>query len=250
MKGSHAAAEGLEIDHSYKPSYSDLEDVEDFRSYSESRVIVPGQYPDKLEVGSIGSQMFYVQDEDHIATSVAGGLMADALMEELGVEGPEIFYDADAGKLLVEEVEGVPTKDYRVTHGLRLLKHLIGSELEAPQDEVDESIAFKYLLGDPDIKPNIVVSENSAAPIDFDMTGDQGRHSYDEMLDQAEEVYDHLNWDISRERIESTVENLADTVPVERIDEAYRRALDEAPENESAQESLIDNSLENFRRFE
>lgn len=242
----HAAAEGLETDFSYTPSYSDLEGLQSIDEYTDDKLIEPGQYSGETEVGFIGSKAFYVQDEENKATSVAGALMADTLMEELDVEGPEVIYDIENGKLLLGEVPGVPSNDYRATSAWKMARHILGGELEGDREQVNRAIGLKYFLGDSDIPPNIVVTEDSAAPIDFDKTGEQACNALSQAKDYAEEIYTHFNWEFDGKDFETTIERMAEKLELEGLERKLREKVSEAPELESRKDYMVRNSLENF----
>lgn len=243
------AAEGKDAEFEYAPSYDDLSDRESLESYAEGRMITPGQYSRNTEVGFIGSQAYYVQDGEDNTTSVSGALMADVLMDELGVEGPDIFYDTESDKLLVEEIPGVPSNQYRASSNGKMLKHLLGRELPGDREEINEAIGLKYFLGDSDIPPNIVVTEHSAAAIDFDRTGEQSENAYRQAREYAEEVYEHFNWQFSEDDFHKTLEGLAEGVDLENLETELREAVEKAPERDFRKDYLVRNSLENFEQF-
>lgn len=244
---THITAEGLKKDFDYTPNYRDLKGLQNIHEYTEGKLIEPGKYFRHTEVGFIGSKAFYVQDEDNPAVNVSGALMAEVLMDELNVEGPEVLYDREDGKILIEEVPGVPSNDYRASSAYKMAKHVLGYELEGERDEVDRAIGLKYFLGDSDIPPNIVVTENSGAPIDFDKTGVQAEKAFKQARDYAEEVYGHFNWDFDEESFERKIEEMAEEIQLEGLQRRLREEISEAPEHEEKKDYLVRNSLENFR---
>jgi hypothetical protein len=246
---NHMAAEGIETDFNYTPAYRDLEDVQSINEYMRDKLIEPGEYSRDTEVGFIGSKAFYVHDEESVGTNVTGAMMADVLMDEIGIEGPEIFYDKEEGKVLVGELPGVPTTDYRATSPWKMAKHMLGRELEGDREKVDRAIGLKYFLGDSDIAPNIVVTEASAVPIDYDRTGEQSIKGLEEAKEHAEEVYSHFNWEFDGERFESVLEDISRNVDVEDLEEEFTEVVSEAPENSRRKDYFVKNSIENIWEF-
>lgn len=244
----HISAEGINSDFEYVPNYNDLEEVQSLQEYARDKLITPGEYSRDIEVGKLGSKIFYVQEANNVASSVAGSLMADTLMDELDVEGPEIFHDEESEKILVEEVPGVPSNQYRAINGFKMAKHILGKELRGNRDQVNEAIGLKYFLGDPDIPPNIVVTEESASPIDFDKTGKQANRPLEEAEEYAEEVYTHFNWHFSQKEFEDTLEAMVEEVDLSELENELYSRTKNASESERRIERLIGDTIENIER--
>lgn len=245
---SHRSSEGIEEDPDFNLGYQDLSDLQSLQEYAEGKVMTPGQYSGETEVGFIGSKAFYVHDHDAPGTSVSGYLMADVLMDELDIEGPQIHYDEENEKILVEEVPGVPSNQYRITETQKMARHIIGKELEGNREQLNEAVGLKYFLGDSDIPPNIVVTENSAYPIDFDKAGEQSEKSFEQTRNYAQEVYEHFNWDFSELEFRNDLKEMVEEIDLEKLKSELRGAIETAPETSHKKDYLIRNSLENVRK--
>lgn len=178
----------------------------------------------------------YAKDGDIGGGRLAGaGITAYIFLDELGVEHPEVSYDAEADKLMVEEIEGsVPA-------------HLAD---DPDPDSFYSQLAARGLLGDTDVYKNVLWTGDSFTNIDYENIG----HTFDDFLDENESA-------IEETAIKAGIEYEPDEIyrwagiHAGKIDcdRLYRRLrgnefVDESWRSHMGEVS-IDNLVSNVRRF-
>lgn len=174
---------------------SDYEWEESFIRYS----------PDNLGVNSSRMSMYGFEDGGVVygkdgsinqGAVVNGHIAAYIVFDEIGVDCPEIAYDAEEDVLLVEDVGGRP---------------LNSNPNAVTSSEVAQTIAPRLMVGDLDIEGNILTNtkeySSSLMNIDFDRAG----HTVEQVVEQE--------W----ENLNNYLDNFSIRIEDEVMDEEFQR---------------------------
>lgn len=231
------------------PDYREFEEIMPLEDYARGKIWAPGEYSHDTEIGEKDGQKYFIKDKETGQGLVIPYVLADTVAEEIGFD-LEIKYDEEAGKIIRPEIKGAPTDEY-MPGILGMFRKLAGKPLGPEPQELYEASALKYFIADTDVAPNIVVNEESAEPIDFQRAGATAKHFYNEFLDDAEEVFDHLNREFSQQDLEEVLRDYAQQADIEGLEEDLREELEthETFRTESREEAVVRKTRQNFERF-
>jgi hypothetical protein len=231
------------------PSYGEMEDKISINEYAQGKQWEPGGYSHDIEVGFRGSETYFIKDEETDRGLVMPYVLAHTVAEEIGMD-LEMKYDENAGKVIRPEVDGVPTDEY-IPGVTGFFNRLVGRPIGPEPEELYEASVLKYFIADDDVGPNILVNEDNAEPIDFHRAGNLGEHFYSQFLDRLEDAFGHLNRNFSQREFERVVNDYTEQANLEVLEEDLREGFNTHGtfRTEKREDSAIDRTLENFKRF-
>ena len=159
----------------------------------------------------------YVKEGNILGGAIVASNVASAIfMEEAGVEHPDIVYDEEADKVMVQEVEdSIPGHDLE--------------EVKPETDSLHEQLAVRALLGDKDVYKNILAypadEPQSFVNIDFEYIGHSVDEFFDENEDSIRKLLESAGAEDSWEEIDRQAENIAEGIDIRRL----RERFDESP---------------------
>lgn len=172
---------------------------------------------------------------------VDANIAAYIALEELGVEHPEVAYDAEADILFIEEVE-----DTVPAHRL---------EGTPNEDSFWKQVASRAVIGDTDLYQNLLAypdgDEHSFVNIDYDSTGHATETFQEENRHSLKEVAVKTGIEFEEGRLEEEIDSLRRSVDWEKL----RSELDSNPFIGDSwggtvfyDEGSVSNMVDNFRQ--
>lgn len=231
--------EDLDTTPGYNTDLMDYRSLEDLVSLDEGPEQTGINEDAEVGIRPDGTRVYVKNADSRGDDMVQSHIAADIFGDHSPIKSPEIAYDDVYGKILIEELPGDRTIEFRGTY-------------EGP---LHRAAAGKMLMGDCDYAGNFLTTENSVIPIDYDMTG---RDMITVKMTMKTAMQDKLDEDL----LHREASQLANQVDIAALEEEMRNEsylMEEwSSEGEirdpEAWEGLfmgsIDNILDNVKAFQ
>jgi hypothetical protein len=187
--------------------WGDIVEVKDFHD------AYPSKLGSDIAVGynQDGDEYFIKEDCDksYAVSFEITNLAASHVLRQLDINVPAMGYDRDNDRVIIENVgelhDPLRMEDDR-------------EQINFDRDSYLDAIAAKLLLGDRDIRSNVLVDDNGTFyPIDFDYSGNDIKDCYSPVHGWANDIGDSIGITVSEDELQERTQELAQQIDTEGL---------------------------------